>query len=183
MSILPYPRNYDPDFFANSDIPATMNMIDEPYKVEKLTSPSDSSSYHVEDWYINPRYRYSQYTYLEQPEYKDILSPDSVGYISFEITVRLKGVHPDGKDIVVPDTAIRSVIDSFWNMGYQLNSVFQEQVIMYIVEYIKNEFQLIEQNNKLSAWVQTYSQDTGLKQFNGIKLSERRWSKYYHWNY
>src|SRR5579872_700793 len=120
MSILPYPRHFNPEEIADSDIPVSLSMVETPYMLEQQTTPNDSSKYAVEDWYINPRYRYVQYSYTQDPAYLYPFSAESIDYISWQITTRLKGVHPEGKDIVVPDNVIRDVMDSVWNQGYNL---------------------------------------------------------------
>jgi hypothetical protein len=36
-------------------------------------------------------------------------------------------------------------------------------------------------NNKLSIWVTNYTPDTGMKQFDGIKLNKKQRSHYEYW--
>jgi len=183
--VLPYPRQWNKNLlYSTSDIPETLKMVETPYNMNNqnyFITPSSNKTIDTNN--VNGWYRYSSYSALQDNKYKDPFSANNIAWISNQITVRLKGVHPDGKDIVVPDDMILSVLDSFWNNEYLDNDVINQQVVLYIVEQIKNDFEITKQNNKLSAWVQTYSMDTGLKQFNGIKLAERRPTHFYSWNY
>jgi hypothetical protein len=49
----------------------------------------------------------------------------------------------------------------------------QKMVISYIVDYIRTEFNNTMKNYSYSAWVQKYDQETGLKQFDDIKLNNK----------
>ena len=47
-------------------------------------------------------------------------------------------------------------------------------VVNYIINHIKNETQMIQQNNKLSIWVTNYTVDSGMQKLSkgDIKLNE-----------
>lgn len=181
--MLPYVRTKELEdvLYAMSDTPETLNMIYTPYSVNARSSLTDN--YRNADTNSDINYRYSAFSYADDSDYKDIFSSQSINWISNQITIRLKGVHPEGKNIVVPDKTILSVLDSFWNKTFKDSQRIREQVVLYIVDYVKNDFQVTEQNDKLSPWVQLYSEDTGLKRFNDIKLAERRPTHYYSWHY
>ena len=158
-------------------------MSNAPYKVNSLSSSSDNADMNIDTNHVNQWMRYVAYTASKDPDYTKLFSQPSVNWMSAQIILRLKGVHPEGKDIVVPDSTILSVADS-WYQGTQLTiEMLQEMTVLHIVEQIRNDFQLIEQNDKLSAWIQKYDMDSGMKKFNDIKLNEKRGIHFYHWSY
>lgn len=106
--------------------------------------------------------------------YFDFFSKKNIVYMSREITNRLTGVHPNGKNIVVPDRTIISVMDSIWNSTSKDISKLTMMTISYIVNYIRDEYQIEAQNAKLSIWVTNYGPETGLRQHSGIKIREKR---------
>lgn len=169
----------------NQENTRTLKMLETPYKVNALSSSTDNSEYAIDTNHVDIWYRYPQFTASNDPDYTTLFSQASVNWMSAQITLRLKGVHPDGKNIVVPDNSILSVADS-WYAGTQLTiEMIQEMVILHIVNQIRNDYELTQQNDKLSAWVQLYSMDTGLNKYdtNMIKLNERRGTHWYSWNY
>lgn len=130
---------------------------------------------------INDNYRY--FAWSSGDRYNALMSNQSVQFMSKLITNGLKGVHPEGKNIIVPEDTIRSVADSIYETSVQSADVMQKMVINYIIGTIKNEYQTIENNNKLHIWVTKYDVESGLQQFNGIKLNnkQRHWGTI--WNY
>ena len=86
--------------------------------------------------------------------YKKFYSQSTVQFISQQITLRLAGVHPEGKNIIVPNKTIFSVMDSIFNGGnsYHDVDVCIMQVISFIVETIKSEFQIEKNNRSLNVW-------------------------------
>jgi hypothetical protein len=105
--------------------------------------------------------------------YDHITSPNTLLYMSFEITRRLEGVLA-GRHIVVPDATIWSVMDTMYQ-NYQDDSyVIIMSTIAYIVEYVKNDFQQQQQNNALDIWVQSRPANWGMQRYDQIKLRERR---------
>jgi len=111
------------------------------------------------------------------------MSDKSIAFMSRIITKQLDGVHPEGKNIIVPNDTIRSVADSIYQTSVQSADVMQKMTINYITNAIRDEYQQIENNNKLDIWVTKYDIDSGLQQFNGIKLNskQRHWGTM--WNY
>jgi hypothetical protein len=178
--MLPYPRELSKPLTGEEM--ASYFMTITPYKVD-TNSNTDSSGYNNNSKNINGAYRYAAFTSLTADEYTALFSKTSIDFMSAQITARLDGVHPEGKSIIVPDDTILSVADSIWNYGYLTLGLIQEQVIMFIVETVKNDFEMIQQNDRLSTWVQKYDISTGLKQFNGIKLNEKKHAPFYHWTY
>lgn len=106
--------------------------------------------------------------------YYIFFSKKNILNISSEITRRLNGVHPDGKNIIVSDENILSVMDSIYNSTYKDVQKMTLMTISYIVDAITTEFKTIEQNNKLNIWVTQYTDDWGIKQTDKIKLREKR---------
>jgi hypothetical protein len=116
--------------------------------------------------------------------YYNMFRPDSIKKMSQLITARLRGVHPLGLNIIVPDQSIVSVMDSFWH-GYKRDSdLLPVMTVAYIVDYIKSEYQIEEQNRDLTAWVSIFPQSNGLRQHAPIKLRERRPTNFqFHYSY
>ena len=106
--------------------------------------------------------------------YYTFFSKQNIFNISLEITKRLKGVHPEGKNIIVSDENIISVMDSVYNSTYKDVQKMTMMTIAYIVDAISTEFKTIEQNNKLSIWVTQYTDDWGIKQVPKLKMREKR---------
>lgn len=105
-------------------------------------------------------------------------SQKNINRISTKISQLLNGVHPEGKKILVPDNIILNVMDGIHedNLGhvYEMN----DNVISIIVNNIRNEFETIEQNNKLSIWNTQYgsgqdANEAGLRSHDHIKLRNK----------
>lgn len=101
-------------------------------------------------------------------------SETNVKYISNEITRRLVGVHPQGKNIIVSDKQIVSVMDSVYKNTYRDIDKMTMMVVGYIVDYVSADFQTELQNQKLSIWTTNFGPETGLRQFSKIKVRERK---------
>jgi hypothetical protein len=111
-------------------------------------------------------------------------SAKNIAFIRDEITNRLTGVHPEGKNIIVPDDTIVSVMDSIYDKNFHDVDKLTMMTIQFITDHIRNEFQVELQNSRLSAWIQYYPSDSGIRQYPPIKLRERAVSTYTtQWNY
>ena len=159
------------------------DMITTPYKLNSYSSSSDNSNKAVDTNHVNAWYRYTQYAAINDKNYTDLFNKTSLNYMSYQITIRLDGVHPEGKNIVVPENMILSVADSFYQGTQNTLAMLQEMIILHIVDQIKTDYEITADNNKLDAWVMKYSMETGLKQFNDVKLNENRRTHFYSWNY
>jgi hypothetical protein len=150
-----------------------------PYKFIDYNSEStDASAIYSGLGDIEKNYRYQLWGagngMTTNGRYSFLRSQDSVDYISKNITKRLQGVHPDGKNIVLPNVTINSVIDSFYeNNPNTSGEVLQEMIINYIVNSIRSEFDTIIKNNKLSIWVTKMDIETGMKRVPDIKLNQK----------
>jgi hypothetical protein len=148
-----------------------------PYKFTDYINASTSSSEIFKDAdRTNYKYRYALYTSGQR--YEELLSPESIELMSSEITKQLKGIHPDGKNIIVPNTTIYSVADSMFQNNPMDTYVLRRMIVSHIVNSIKNEFDQIQYNNKLSIWVTKYDVDSGLKRTNSVKLNQKQRSSY-----
>ena len=94
------------------------------------------------------------------------------------ITKFLTGVHPEGKNIVVPKDTIRSVADSVFQTSFANADQMQKQIISFIVAQIKEEYITTQKNNNLNIWVTKYDIDSGMKQFDDVKLNNKQRSHY-----
>jgi len=130
---------------------------------------------------INSNYRYVAFS--PENRYNMLMSNNSIELMSRMITDGLKGVHPEGKRMIVPDSTIRSVADSIYETSNQNANIMQKMVINYIINWIKNEYETIEKNNTFDIWNTKYDLDSDLQQTNGIKLNnkQRHWGTM--WNY
>lgn len=155
-----------------------------PYKFQNYTSQSTNSK----DYFgglgdINNDYRYSA-GFKGRKRYNDIYSKESVSKIGMEITKKLNGVHPEGKNIIIPVDTISSVIDAMYNKTPHVEfDVMVEMVINYITNQVKTEYQTIQQNNKLEIWVTNYDVTSGLQRFSAPKLNNKTRLSYTHWTY
>jgi hypothetical protein len=152
-----------------------------PYNPLNNTSQSENSDVYKGLGKINNNYRY--FAFQSRDIYNYFLSKSSIHLMSTEITRKLHGVHPEGKNIIVPDDTIMSVADSMYENNRMDVKVLQEMTINYVVNTIKSEYEMTSNNNKLSAWVQKYDIDSGLTRFNDIKLNRKQRNSYYYWKY
>ena len=186
MSVLTYHRQADESLGPmNAENRKTWAMVTDSYQPNALSSSTDSVYREVDTNAVSPWYRYAAFTAAQDPDYTTLYNKGSVAWMSAQITLRLKGVHPQGKDIVVPDSSILSVADSFYR-GTQLTvEMLQEMVILHVVSQVTNDYALLKQNDALSAWVMLYSMDTGLKQFSDVEshVNQKRRTQFYNWNY
>jgi|LauGreDrversion4_2_1035121.scaffolds.fasta_scaffold225011_2 hypothetical protein len=112
--------------------------------------------------------------YFGGDKYRILFSKDSLDNMSKQITKRLTGVHPDGKNIILPIATVSSVAESMYENNNQMSlAVLQDMTVNYIVNQIRTEFDTIQTNNKLSLWVTKYDTDSNLQRVNGIKLNNK----------
>lgn len=105
--------------------------------------------------------------------WKFITHPNTLRYISSEITKRLTGTMI-GKNIIVPDHQIISVLDSFYTNQPADAELLVMTTISFIVEHICTEMAQETQNNELNIWVQSQPQTWGLQYHDVPKMSQRR---------
>ncbi len=160
--------------------------IDEniPYKFQNYTSQSNNSKDSLRGLGdINNNYRFSA-GFNGRQRYDSIYSKENVSKISLEITKRLNGVHPEGKNIIIPVYTISSVIDAIYNKTPHAElDVMMEMVINYVVNQVKTDYETTQQNNKLSIWVTNYDVTSGLQRFSAPKLNNKTRLSYTHWTY
>jgi hypothetical protein len=145
-------------------------------------NPSTSATILSGEFPLNSNYRYSG-GYQPSDRYMTLFNDRSIKFMSGMITKQLAGVHPENKNIVVPEETIKSVADSVFQNTFQSANVMQQMVVNYIVDFVRTDFENTAKNNSLSAWVQKYDQSTGLKQFADIKLNETGRRSYFQWRY
>jgi hypothetical protein len=125
---------------------------------------------------------------------KYLYSKETVDFISKKVTELTRGVDKKNRKIVVNNDIICQTIDSVYQVyqrpvgdiysryiipnNEQDNSVQSiiDQTIEVIVSTIRNEFGMIENNEKLSAWVQVYGDFniSGLRAHPIIKTLDKR---------
>lgn len=160
------------------------DMMWKKYNQASSLSPTDSVvNYGIDSRDTNRWYRYTAYTDVHDDSYTYFFRQSTLDWISNQISNRLKGVHPEGKRIIVPDSTISSVLDSYRNKTFLTPEMIIEQVIMYIVNSVSTEFETIRQNQSLSAWVQKYDMDSGIRRFNGEKINDKNKTWFFNWNY
>lgn len=106
--------------------------------------------------------------------YYNFFRDSTVKFISESITKRLENFHRDNKNIIVSDRNIKSVMDSMYENNNKDIDMLVMMTISYIVDYVKADLQQEWTNEKLSAWVTNFGEETGLRQYSSIKLNERR---------
>lgn len=111
------------------------------------------------------------YTYDKDPAIRYLFSSDNLQTLSKNITTALRGVDPQGRDIVVAQDRILSVLSSvFWNgTRERIGDIYTRYVIPdcyprndlqtinfqtmnIIVSAIKDEYDTIANNKRLTVW-------------------------------
>lgn len=123
--------------------------------------------------------QYVGYDEFETRETRELFSRETIDTISDKVTELLAGVHPEGKKIVVPEEAIVHVISRIHDNNFGPAKDIIDNVIGVIVSQIRDEFETIEKNNKLSVWVRQYGSngnpnEFGLMAHPPIKVKKRR---------
>jgi hypothetical protein len=129
----------------------------------------------------NGQVRY--FGYRGGDRYTSLFCDRSIKFMSEMITNGLKNVHPEGKNIIVPDETIKSVADSIFEGSFSDAKQMQMMVVNLIIKHIINEYDTIEKNNKLSIWITKYDTNSGMKKFDGIKLNDKQRSHSGYWKY
>lgn len=145
-------------------------------------NPTTSVENYSQEFPVSSNYRYAA-GYMPGDRFMSFFSDASMRFMSNMITKMLAGVHPENKNIIVPDSTIKSVADSVFQNTFQSAQVMQEMVISYIVDSIKTEYAFEQRNNAYSPWVQRYDQATGMKQFSDVKLNNKMRSAYMQFRY
>lgn len=124
---------------------------------------------------------------------RDVYSPETLKKISGIITETLKGVDPQGKDIVVGEGVIKSVLNSIIESHIpRSGDIYSKYQIMYndpnnsaediigktieVITYtMRNQIEMTANNNKLSVWDNLFGDFNkhGLRAHPNIKLKER----------
>lgn len=161
----------------------------------KFRGPSCTEA---KNWYWdNNNLKYVGYEVSSTSECEDLLfSPGTMRYISNKLSELLRGVDPTGKKIVVTDDVIANVLSSQLDAQIpQVGDIYSRYIIMdeaerkrndiqevidrsiqIIYDYVKNEIEMEENNQKLSVWTTVYGDFNahGLRQTPPIKTKKRR---------
>lgn len=126
------------------------------------------------------------YDWNKDPKYSNLLSEKIVRLCSTKITQLLEGVHPEGKEIIVPDNTIRHILSSKFKLfpSYDPPKIIDETV-GHIVGFISNDFQAIKTNQQYSVWNTILGTDNeyGMTAMPPIKLNRRERNKFFVWKY
>lgn len=133
------------------------------------------------------------YSYNDNNCLKTLFSEENVNEMSREISAHLTGVDPKGRKIVVPNDKIYGVLSNVQenyvsNTGdiytrYNLNrpmiddySYIRAQTIQTIVETIRNELEIIANNQKLTVWTSVLGEHNNhrLRSHDILKIKKRR---------
>ncbi len=119
---------------------------------------------------------YPKYATADLSHYnKEFFDKRNLEYMSTQITRLLIGVHPENKNIIVPDQTIISVMESIFENNPRTScNIMSKMVITYIVNYIKTEYETITQNDKLDIEVIKYTGEYSIRRVPMIKLNNRR---------
>lgn len=148
---------------------------------------------------INCDENYARYVGWSEsnPNIQYLFSRKNINYISHKVSEILEGVDVQGRKIVIPDDKICHVISSVLNAnrprtgdiysryvipGSGASNVIQDvidRVIEIITSTIRNELEMIECNNKLTAWTTVLGDfnEHGLRSHPPIKVSLKRPSR------
>lgn len=100
-------------------------------------------------------------------------APHVVRLISDKTSDYLRGVHPEGKRIVVTDDVIRHAMDRVFDNDRGNARDMIDNVIAVLVNGVKDEMEMAEQNNKLNRWIVKYDGFGGLRQHDYIYAKKR----------
>ena len=103
---------------------------------------------------------------------------ESIKWMQGMVTKFLAGINPDGKKIIVSEEQIRSTADSVFQTSFANAEQMQKMTVSLIVRAIKDEYETLAKNSKLSIWVTKYDTESGLKQFDDVKLNNKQRSHY-----
>lgn len=123
-----------------------------------------------------------------------LFSKENIDAVSRKITQLLQGVHPQNRPILVPNSTIASVMSNVYTSRNPIvgdiysryivvnenirndNAEIVDRTIEIIVNQIRNDYEMAENNNKLTIWNSIYGEgvnDVGLRQFPPIKIREK----------
>jgi len=126
--------------------------------------------------------------------YGILMSDITVSLVSQKCTELLAGVHPEGRPIVFPPKSIANVLDSVYQshtpqVGDIYSRYFQANItprndvaeminraIKIITSQVRNEYEIAEQNSKLSVWTTVYGDfnEHGLRRHSQITQINNR---------
>jgi len=106
-----------------------------------------------------PEYATRYVGFQPGPVFEEYFTLDTLETISGKCTEYLEGVHPEGKRIVVDHDVLRHVRDAIFDQARGPIFEMMDNVIGTVVSRIRNEFETIEQNGKLTRWVLKYDED------------------------
>jgi len=130
-----------------------------------------------------------------------LMHPDNIRRYQAKITHLLKGVHPEGRPIVVPEDTIQHVLFKCYeahrpSVGDMYSRYVQmreqddmtkivNETIHLIVSQIKTEYATVEQNKKLTIWTSLYGDFNahGLRSHPPIKIRQNGRRMQFHMNY
>lgn len=145
--------------------------------------------------------------YAETPELRDLFSDETLTYCQQQITQKLKGVHHEGRDIIVTKRSISNLLFSvyddkihnqrkvgdIYSRHIQPNELHRtdlqdivQQTINIIVNDTRIEYETIRNNQKMTVWNTMYGDfnQEGLRAHSKIKTREKRVpSLQFHMNY
>lgn len=137
--------------------------------------------------------QYVGYSYNNNECLQNLFSTENVNEMSREITKHLRGVHPSGKDILVPNTRIYEVLTSV-NENYRSNTgdiftrynlqrdviddykYIRAQTIDIIVNTIRDELGIEANNKALTVWTSVLGEQNNhrMRAHDVIKIRKRR---------
>ena len=145
----------------------------------------------------NLRYIGWEYTGGKSDDMKILFSEDVFKKVSQIITQLLEGVHPDGKKIVVSNRVIGHMLSSTYDdddFGHVNGNIYTkyiipdnienynhlrrviEKSINTITDYIRNEYEMSQNNKKLTIWTTVLGDfnEHGLRAHAPIRTRERK---------
>jgi hypothetical protein len=171
----------------NNEYPFLYSYVSDnlPYKYtnfNSITTDAKSSYGGLND--INNNYRYVLWSQSNSGQrYPLLMSRQSMEMMSRKITQKLNGVHPEGKNIIVPIETIRSVADSVFEGNSSSVDILQNMVINHIANQIRYDFESVAKNNQLDLWITNYDTSSGMTKYNDIKLNNKSRRGYQVWKY
>lgn len=138
-------------------------------------------------------YRYVGWKMSESTFDRQFFSKITVNYISRKVSELLRCLREDGRPVKVSDNVIANVMSSAYNTyrpqlgnGYFMYTQPQDEprddmktltdiVIQIIYDYVKNEYEMAENNKKLTIWTTLYGDfnEHGLRQHPILRVNDK----------
>lgn len=121
-----------------------------------------------------PEYSLRHVGFSPGPEFEAYFAPETLEKISQKCTQYLEGVHPEGRPIAVSYEVLRHVRDAVFEQARGPVFEMVDNVVNTVVSRIRDEFDTLEQNGRLTRWITKYDESHGLRKHGPIYARRKR---------